>query len=80
MNYTYMLRCADGSLYTGWTADMGRRLWQHQSGTGGKYTRSHLPVSLIYCEMHEDKHQAMRREMQIKRLTRTEKLGLIRKE
>lgn len=78
MNYTYMLRCADGSLYTGWTADMGRRLRQHQNGTGGKYTRSRLPVSLLYCEKHEDRYLAMSREAQIKRLTRKQKIELIR--
>ena len=78
MNYTYMLRCADDSLYTGWTADMGRRLQQHQRGVGGKYTRSRLPVSLLYCEKHEDRQQAMSREAQIKHLTRKQKIELIR--
>ena len=77
MNYTYMLRCADGSLYTGWTSDLAARLHSHQEGKGGRYPRSHLPVSLIYCEGHEDRAAAMRREVQIKRMSRKEKLDLL---
>lgn len=76
-NYTYILRCADGSLYTGWTNDLRRRLAAHQAGKGGKYTRSHLPVELVYCESFATAHEAMSREAAIKRLTRQQKLALI---
>lgn len=76
MNYVYILRCGDGSLYTGWTNDLQRRLAAHQAGLGGKYTRSHLPVELFYVEQLETKQAAMRREWQIKQLTREEKLAL----
>lgn len=77
MNYTYILRCADGSLYTGWTNDLTRRLAAHNAGRGGKYTRSHRPVELVYYEMFDTKEEAMRREVAIKQLTRPEKLALI---
>ncbi len=77
MNYTYILRCADGTLYTGWTNDTERRLAAHNAGKGGKYTRSRRPVELVYREEWETKQQAMRREHQIKQLTRQEKLALI---
>lgn len=76
-NYTYILRCADGSLYTGWTNDLRRRLAAHQAGKGGKYTRSHLPVELVYFESFATAHEAMSREAAIKRLTRQQKLALI---
>ena len=77
LNYTYILRCADGTFYTGWTNDLERRLAAHNAGKGGKYTRSHRPVSLAYFESFETKEEAMRREVQIKQLTRSEKLKLI---
>lgn len=77
MNYTYILRCADGSLYTGWTNDLDRRLAAHNAGRGGKYTRSHRPVELVYYEMFDTKEEAMRREAAIKQLTRPEKLALL---
>lgn len=77
MNYTYILQCADGTLYTGWTNDLGRRLAAHNAGKGGKYTRSRRPVSLIYYEAYDTKQEAMRREWAIKQLTRAEKLALI---
>ena len=76
--YTYMLRCGDGSLYTGWTNDLTKRLAAHQSGKGGKYTRSHLPVELAYWEVWPTKEEAMRREVLIKRLPREEKLRLVK--
>lgn len=76
MNCVYILRCGDGSLYTGWTNDLPHRLAMHQSGRGGKYTRSHLPVELYYYEEHETRHDAMRREREIKQMTRGEKLAL----
>lgn len=77
MNYAYMLRCGDGTLYTGWTNDLEKRLAAHNAGRGGKYTRSRLPVELVYYEEHETKEAAMRREWQIKQLTRAEKLALV---
>ncbi len=80
MNYTYILRCGDGTLYTGWTNDLEKRLAAHQAGKGGKYTRSRLPVELVYHEEHPTKESAMAREWEIKhRLTRAEKLSLINK-
>ena len=79
MNYAYMLRCSDGSLYSGWTNNLEKRLAAHNAGRGGKYTRSRLPVSLAYFEQFESKSEAMRREAQFKRLSREEKLKLIEK-
>lgn len=79
MNYTYILRCGDGSLYTGWTNDLEKRFAAHSAGKGCKYTRARLPVELVYYEEHETKEEAMRREWKIKQLTRMEKLALIKK-
>lgn len=73
----YILRCADGTLYTGYTNDLPRRLKAHQSGRGARYTRSRLPVALAYREEAADKSAALRREISIKRMTRREKLALI---
>lgn len=75
--YTYMVRCGDGSLYTGWTYDLEKRVAAHNSGKGAKYTKSRLPVELIYHERFTTKEEAMSREYAIKRLTRSEKLKLI---
>lgn len=75
--FVYMLRCGDGSLYTGYTDNVPRRLEVHQSGKGGKYTRSHLPVQLVYQEELPDKSAALRREAAIKKLTREKKLALL---
>ena len=75
--FVYMLRCSDGSLYTGYTDDVCRRLAAHQRGKGAKYTRSRLPVELAYQEECPDKSAALRSEAAIKRLTRGEKLKLI---
>ena len=75
--YVYMLRCGDGSLYTGSTNDLPRRLTAHQSGKGAKYTRSRPPVELAYWEEAEDKSAALRREAAIKRLRRPQKEALI---
>ena len=77
MNYVYMLRCRDGSLYTGWTNDLEKRLKAHNSGVASKYTRARLPAELVYFEEWESKEAAMSREWHIKRLTREEKLKLI---
>lgn len=78
MNYTYILKCSDGTLYTGWTNDLQKRLEAHNSGRGAKYTKSRRPVKLVYVEEHESKNDAMSREQIIKRLTRAEKLELIK--
>ena len=77
MNYTYILECTDGTLYTGWTDDLDKRLITHNAGKGGKYTRSRLPVKLVYFEAFPTKKEAMRREYEIKSLTRQDKLILI---
>ena len=77
MNYVYMLRCRDGSLYTGWTNDLEKRLKAHNSGSASKYTRTRLPAELVYFEKWESKEAAMSREWHIKRLSREEKLKLI---
>ncbi len=77
MNHCYILRCADGSLYTGWTNDLERRLRAHKVGKGGRYTRSRLPVELAYYEEYEDRREALSREWHLKRLPRAEKLALI---
>ena len=77
MTWTYILRCADGTYYTGWTNDPGRRLRAHNAGRGAKYTRSRLPVELVYLESFETKEEAMSREWHIKRLTRLQKQELI---
>ena len=76
MNYTYILKCADGTLYTGWTNDIEKRLEAHNSGKGARYTKSRLPVSLFYLEEHLDRKTAMRREVMIKKLTREQKMEL----
>ena len=78
MNFTYMLRCADDSLYTGWTTDLAGRLTAHNSGKGAKYTRSRLPVRLVYFEEFDTKEEAMRREAAIKKLTREKKEHLLK--
>ncbi|MBP3478391.1 MAG: GIY-YIG nuclease family protein [Oscillospiraceae bacterium] len=69
----YILRCGDGSLYTGVTTDVSARLEMHRSGRGAKYTRSRLPLELVYTEDCPDKVTAFQREWQIKHLTREEK-------
>ena len=77
--YVYILKCADGSLYTGWTTDPRRRLKEHNSGDkGAKYTRGRGPCLIVYLEEFSDRKEAMRREWEIKnRMTRDEKLRLI---
>ena len=76
-NYVYLLECADGSFYCGWTNNLAKRVAAHQSGKGGKYTRSHLPVRLAYYETAASKEAALRREAAIKKLTHAQKLQLI---
>ncbi len=75
--YVYMLRCADGTLYTGWTSDLAQRVKVHNSGHGAKYTRSRTPVTLVYSEEVSDKPAALKREYAIKQLTREQKEKLI---
>ena len=74
----YILQCADGTLYTGWTDCLEKRLVAHNAGRGAKYTRSRRPVHLVYREELPDRSAALRREAQIKRMTRPQKLVLIR--
>ena len=76
----YMLRCKDDTLYTGITDDLPRRLARHRSGQGAKYTRGRTPLQLVYIENCPDHSTALRREIQIKQLTRTEKLALCTQE
>lgn len=73
----YILRCSDGTLYTGWTNDMTKRLKSHNSGQGAKYTRSRLPAVPVYIEYQSSRSQALKREAAIKKLTRAGKLKLI---
>lgn len=77
MNYTYILRCSDGSLYTGWTNNLEKRIKDHNDGKGAKYTKPRRPVVLAYYEEFQTKEEAMRREWEIKRLTRKEKMRMI---
>lgn len=77
-HYTYMLRCRDDSLYTGYTTDLKRRLQTHNDGKGAKYTKARLPVEMVYHETFATKEEAMRREAAIKKLSRQEKLRLIK--
>ena len=77
MNYTYMVRCSDGSLYTGWTNNLEKRIHDHNMGRGARYTKSRLPVTLLYYETFETKEEAMRREYAIKQMTRAQKLALL---
>lgn len=75
--FTYILKCNDGSLYTGWTNNLERRLEAHNAGVGAKYTKSRRPVRLVYCEEFADRRAAMRREYEIKQLDRKQKEELI---
>lgn len=78
MNYVYLLRCCDGSLYCGWTTDLQKRVACHNRGHGAKYTRSRLPVKLVYAETWDERNQAMSRENRIKRMSKDEKEKLVR--
>ena len=75
--FAYLLECADGSLYAGYTVDLEARIKMHNAGRGAKYTRSRLPVTLVYFEEFVSEHEARSREWHLKRLTRGEKLILI---
>ena len=78
MNYTYILECSDGSLYTGWTNHLEERVQAHNAGHGARYTKSRRPVHLVYYETFPTKQEAMKREAAIKRMDRAEKLLMIR--
>lgn len=80
MACTYILRCADNSLYTGWTNDLESRIKTHNLGQGAKYTRGRGPVSLVYVEYYSEKSDAMKREIEIKKLTKEAKEKLIESE
>lgn len=77
MHYVYMLRCRNGSLYTGWTTQLENRVKAHQLGKGAKYTRSFRPVQLVYYESYTSKQEALKREAAIKRLSKIEKERLV---
>jgi putative endonuclease len=77
MPFVYMVRCADESLYTGWTTDVERRVAEHNSGHAARYTRSRCPVELVYYEVVPDRGSALRREAEIRRLHRSAKLALV---
>lgn len=78
VNFVYILECKDGTFYTGWTRDIERRLEEHNSGLGAKYTRGRYPVELRHVEEFDTKEEAMRREFAIKKLSRAEKETLIK--
>ena len=78
LHYVYVLQCADGSLYTGWTTNVPRRVKTHNRGKGAKYTRSRLPVTIQRIEVYETKSEALRREREIKHMSRQQKQQLIR--
>ena len=77
MNYTYIVRCSDGTYYTGWTNDIEKRMKAHNEGKGAKYTKTRRPVVLMYYESFQTKEEAMRREWEIKQLTRKQKEKLV---
>lgn len=77
MAYTYILKCSDNTLYTGWTTDIKRRVKQHNMEKGAKYTKGRCPVVLVHLEEYDDKIEAMKREYEIKQMSRKEKILLI---
>jgi putative endonuclease len=77
-SYCYIVRCSDGSFYTGWTTDPSRRVEEHNSGSGSRYTRIRRPVRLVYLEELRSRRAAMRRERAIKNMSRARKKTLIR--
>jgi len=78
MSYTYILKCKDDSLYTGWTNDLKKRITSHNAGKGAKYTKARRPVELVYYEEFQTREEAMKREYAIKQLSRKEKEALIK--
>ena len=79
MDFVYIIKCSDNTLYTGYTTDITRRVKEHNEGKGAKYTRGRTPVELVYYEKKENKSSALKREYEIKQLTRKEKEDLIKK-
>lgn len=79
MNYVYILKCGDDTLYTGWTNNLEQRVEVHKKGRGAKYTRGRLPIELVYFEEFDEKSDALKREIKIKKLSKIEKLKLIGK-
>ena len=79
MNYVYIIKCKDNSLYTGWTNNLEHRFKAHTDGKGAKYTRGRGPLELVYFEEFEDKIEAMKREYEIKKMSRKNKLEMIKK-
>lgn len=77
--FVYFLCCADGSIYIGWAYDVARRVLVHQQGRGARYTRTRRPVQLLYSERLSSRREAMRREVALKRWTRSRKLALVKK-
>ena len=77
MNYTYLVRCADGTLYCGWTNHLEERIKAHNAGKGAKYTKGRRPVELVYYETFATKQEAMKREAEVKRLNREGKIEFI---
>ncbi|WP_416838354.1 GIY-YIG nuclease family protein [Haloferax sp. DFSO52] len=77
MHFVYVLQCTDGSLYTGYTTDVERRVAEHNAGDGAKYTRGRTPVELVHVEEYDSKSTAMSREYEIKQLRREQKLSLV---
>jgi len=76
-HYVYVLECADGTFYTGYTTDVDRRVREHDAGEGAKYTRGRTPVSLVHVETFDSRSAAMAREHEIKSLSRTEKERIV---
>ncbi len=79
-HFVYVLECSDGSLYTGWTPHLSKRLEAHNNGKGAKYTKGRRPVTLRYAEEFDNKNEALRREYEIKQMSRKEKMNLIQEE
>lgn len=77
MNYVYIIKCGDGTLYTGWTNNLEKRFKDHSLGRGAKYTKGRGPLELVYYEIYESKSEALKREYAIKRLPRKEKENMI---
>lgn len=73
MNYAYLVRCSDNSLYAGWTNDIEKRIKAHNNGTGAKYTKPRRPVTLVYLEVFDTKSGAMKREAELKKLSHRQK-------
>lgn len=79
MNYTYIVMCSDKTLYTGWTNNLEKRMKDHNSGKGAKYTKGRGPITLVYHEEYPTKEEALKREVAIKKMTRKQKFDLINK-